>query len=205
MRKAFISELAEVSGPPCAFIQKLATSDPMSRFQPSTSTNSISLNGSEISTGESIIMPMDMSTLATTMSMMRKGMKIMKPIWNAVFSSLVTNAGTTTFSGRSWDEATGRHVAELHEEGNVRLARLLEHEALERRLGLLQRFVEGKAVLAVWHVGVGVDFLQHRAHDEKGQEQRQPDHHLVGRRGLRADGLAQQRQHDDDAREGRPS
>ncbi|KAF1051252.1 MAG: hypothetical protein GAK34_01587 [Delftia tsuruhatensis] len=33
------------------------------------------------------------------MSMTRKGMKIMKPIWNAVFSSLVTKAGTSTRSG----------------------------------------------------------------------------------------------------------
>ncbi|RYP45772.1 hypothetical protein DL770_011389 [Monosporascus sp. CRB-9-2] len=30
---------------------------------------------------------------------------------------------------------------------------------------------------------------------------RQPDQHLVGRRGLRAERMAQQRQHDDDARE----
>src|SRR5947199_5344815 len=52
---------------------KLATSDPMRRFQPSTSTNSMSLKGREMSTGESIIMPIDMSTLATTMSMIRKG------------------------------------------------------------------------------------------------------------------------------------
>ena len=35
----------------------------------------------------------------TTMSMTRNGIKIMKPIWNAVFSSLVTKAGTSTRSG----------------------------------------------------------------------------------------------------------
>ena len=38
----------------------------MRRFQPSTSTKSMILNGSAISTGETIIMPMDISTLATT-------------------------------------------------------------------------------------------------------------------------------------------
>ena len=42
--------------------------------QPSTSTNSISLNGMEIIIGDSIIMPMDMSTLATIRSITRKGM-----------------------------------------------------------------------------------------------------------------------------------
>jgi hypothetical protein len=61
----------------------------------------MSLKGSEISTGESIIMPIDMSTLATTRSMIRNGMKIMKPIWNAVFNSLVTKAGTITRNGTS--------------------------------------------------------------------------------------------------------
>src|SRR6185369_188146 len=92
-------------------VPKLATSEPINRFHPSASTNSISLNGREISTGDSIIMPMDISTLATTMSMIKKGMKIMKPIWKAVFNSLVTKAGTTTFSGRSWGELTSGVLA----------------------------------------------------------------------------------------------
>ena len=61
----------------------------MSRFQPSASTNSISLKGSDTRTGDSIIIPIDISTLATTMSITRNGMKTMKPIWNAVLSSLV--------------------------------------------------------------------------------------------------------------------
>ncbi len=73
----------------------------MTSAQPSTSTNSMSLRGSEISIGDSIIMPIDISTLATTRSMITNGMKIRKPIWNAVFSSLVTNAGTSTASGTS--------------------------------------------------------------------------------------------------------
>ena len=37
---------------------------------------------------------MAINTLATTRSMIRNGIKIMKPIWNAVLSSEVTNAGT---------------------------------------------------------------------------------------------------------------
>ena len=70
--------------------KKLCTSEPMSRFQPSASTNSMILNGSEMTAGDTIIIPIDISTLATTMSMMRKGMNTTKPIWNAVFNSLVT-------------------------------------------------------------------------------------------------------------------
>src|SRR5690606_22502637 len=78
---------------------KLLTSVPTSSTQPSASTNSISLNGSEISIGETIIMPSDISTLATSRSMITKGMNSMKPIWKAVLSSLVTNAGISTRSG----------------------------------------------------------------------------------------------------------
>ena len=47
----------------------------MINCQPSTSTNSISLNGSEMVAGDTIIIPIPISTLATTRSMMRKGMK----------------------------------------------------------------------------------------------------------------------------------
>ncbi|MNP19726.1 hypothetical protein D3C76_1122670 [compost metagenome] len=57
------------------------------------------LNGSEMISGDSIIMPIAISTLDTTRSMIRNGMKIMKPIWNAVFSSEVTKAGTSMVSG----------------------------------------------------------------------------------------------------------
>ncbi|MDQ1120158.1 hypothetical protein QE383_002466 [Pseudoxanthomonas winnipegensis] len=53
---------------------KLDASDPTTSTQPSTSTNSRILNGAEISIGESIIMPIDISTLATTRSMITNGM-----------------------------------------------------------------------------------------------------------------------------------
>src|SRR5271167_1595300 len=80
---------------------KLCASEPISNCQPSTSTNNISLNGSEIVAGETIIIPIDISTLATTMSMIRNGMKMVKPIWKPVFSSLVTKAGTSSGRGTS--------------------------------------------------------------------------------------------------------
>jgi hypothetical protein len=53
---------------------KLAANDPMISPQPSTNTNSISLKGMEIIMGDSIIMPMDISTLETIMSITTKGM-----------------------------------------------------------------------------------------------------------------------------------
>ena len=39
--------------------------------------------------GDNIIIPMAINTLATTISMIRKGIKTMNPIWKAVLSSLV--------------------------------------------------------------------------------------------------------------------
>ena len=53
----------------------------------------MSLNGKATSTGDSIIMPSDISTLATTMSITRNGMKITKPMMKAIRSSERMNAG----------------------------------------------------------------------------------------------------------------
>ena len=47
--------------------------DPTTSCQPSTRTNSSSLKGSEMRTGGSISMPMEISMLAITMSMTRNG------------------------------------------------------------------------------------------------------------------------------------
>ena len=55
---------------------------------PSTATKRNSLNGSETSVGDSIIMPSDIRMLATTISMTRNGRKSRKPIVNAVRNSL---------------------------------------------------------------------------------------------------------------------
>src|SRR3989304_6670457 len=80
---------------------KLLTIEPMTRFHPSTSTKSSSLNGSDINIGGSIIMPIQSRTLATTMSITRKGKYMRNPISNAVFNSLIAKAGTTTFRDSS--------------------------------------------------------------------------------------------------------
>jgi hypothetical protein len=55
-------------------VAKLAANDPRIRLQPSTKTNNINLKGIEIIMGDNIIMPMDMSTLATIKSITTKGM-----------------------------------------------------------------------------------------------------------------------------------
>ena len=71
------------------------------------------LNGREISIGDSIIIPMDISTLATTRSMIRNGIKVRKPIWNAVFNSLVRNAGRMTEIGTASMESYGSSADRL--------------------------------------------------------------------------------------------
>src|SRR3546814_19207673 len=68
-------------------------------YQPSTSTKKISLKGSEIITGGSIIMPIDMRMEATTMSMLRKGRNSRKPISKARRSSLTMKAGMSARIG----------------------------------------------------------------------------------------------------------
>src|SRR3954452_15739140 len=80
---------------------KLWTSDEVTRFQPSTRMNSRILNGSEMKTGGSIIIPIDINVDETTRSMIRNGRKIRKPIWNAVLSSEMTKAGMRTVVGTS--------------------------------------------------------------------------------------------------------
>ena len=51
---------------------------------PSTKTNNIILNGSEIIMGDNIIIPIAIKIDATTKSMMRNGIKSKNPIWKAV-------------------------------------------------------------------------------------------------------------------------
>src|SRR5580658_1950917 len=68
-------------------VTKLFTSDPTTRFQPSTSTNRRILNGAEIITGGNWIMPIESVTDATTRSMTRNGKYRTAPIWKPVRSS----------------------------------------------------------------------------------------------------------------------
>ena len=52
----------------------------MTKYHPSTNTNNNILNGNEIITGGNIIIPIDINTLATIISITRKGIKIINPI-----------------------------------------------------------------------------------------------------------------------------
>ncbi len=54
------------------------------------------LKGRDMVTGGSIIIPMDISVLATTISIMRNGMNSINPLVKARFSSLVIKAGIIT-------------------------------------------------------------------------------------------------------------
>lgn len=59
----------------------------------------MTLNGRETISGDSIIVPIAISTLDITRSMIKNGMKIMEPIRNAVFNPGVTKARTKTVDG----------------------------------------------------------------------------------------------------------
>src|SRR5580658_9005299 len=69
---------------------RLLTSDPITRFHPSTSTNNKILNGAETITGGSCTMPTESVIEATTRSMIRNGRNSTAPISNDAFSSLIT-------------------------------------------------------------------------------------------------------------------
>ena len=86
------------------------------------------MNGSDTIAGGSCIMPIDSSVVETTRSMSRNGTNRKKPIWKPVFSSEMAKAGMTTRIGSSSAASGLRQLAELHEERQVGLARLLQHE-----------------------------------------------------------------------------
>src|SRR3546814_5359378 len=69
------SEICCVHRPSPQVVKKLPASEPMVSAQPSTSTNSSSWNGSEISVGDRITMPSDRRTAETTRSSTRNRRK----------------------------------------------------------------------------------------------------------------------------------
>ena len=171
--------------------------------QPSTSTKKISLNGSDTTTGGSIIMPIDISTEATTRSMMRNGRNSRKPISKARFSSEIMKAGTRMRSDISLGRRRRRLAGQIVEQLEVLLADILQHEAVQRHRRALERLLDADLVGDQRLDADVVGALQRRPHHEGGEEQRQRDDHGVGRRGRGAERGAQQRQHHDDAGERR--
>ena len=87
----------------------------MSSVQPLTITIRSSLNGSDIVTGETIIMPIARRMFETMMSIAMNGRYTRKPIWNALVSSETQKDGMrmqklsgSTFAGSSGSFAQRR-------------------------------------------------------------------------------------------------
>jgi|SRR6516225_1612645 hypothetical protein len=109
-------------------------SEPGDQRPASTRTKKISLNRSDTTTGGGIIMPMDISTEATTRSMIQNGRNSRKPISKARLSSEIIKAGTKTHidtSSELFRPSLARHV---HEQLQVLVADVLLHEVAQRSL-----------------------------------------------------------------------
>ena len=168
----------------------------------STMTNSSSLNGSETSTGGSIIIPMDISDELTTMSITRNGMKMMKPMMKAVFSSERMKAGISAAEAHvlrgcgalaaRWRTRTSR--ARRAGSGSIMKVRSGTHRDLVGLGWSMSPASSGCSASSLIFDRVG-------PMTNMRQEQREADEHLVGRDALQAQRVAGQRQHDDDARE----
>ena len=176
-----------------------ATSDSDTRCQPSTSTNSRILNGREMTTGGSITMPMLITVDAMTMSMMRNGIRIRKPISNAVFSSESTKAGMSTRVGHV---GAGLRAARSSDR-SVKSARSFWSTCLnmKSRIGTSARLsaVSSSIFLSIsgWRA-VSLIAVKVGAITNMAQEQRDAHEHLVGRHRGRAEGVPHEAEHDDD-------
>src|SRR5699024_4569778 len=87
------------------------TRDSTIKYQPSTRTNNNILNGNETITGDNINIPIDINTLANTISIIKNGIKIKKPMVKAVLNSLIVKAGTIIVKGNSSGVSRGSSSA----------------------------------------------------------------------------------------------
>ncbi|KAI1694737.1 hypothetical protein Ddc_21864 [Ditylenchus destructor] len=92
-------------------------------------------------------------------------------------------------------------LGQAHEQFKVAGAGLRQHKVLDRALGLVDCVLGGHFFRQVRLQGLLVHLVEHRRHDEQRQEQGHAGEDLVRRRLLQAQGLAQDREHDDDPRE----
>src|SRR3954447_14208277 len=149
--------------------------------QPSTTTKSSSLKGSDTMVGGTIIMPIAMSEALTSMSSTRNGMKTTSPMMKALLSSERTNAGinvvmlTWVGVGRSLLPGQADHQLELV------LAGVVEEELPQRHDAGVVGLRDGHGPVHVGLDGEFVDVGEDRTHHEQGQEQRDAGEHLVGR------------------------
>lgn len=146
---------------------KLPASVESIKFQPSTRTNSINLNGKDTIIGDNIIIPMAISTEATTKSIIRNGKNSIKPIWNAVFSSDVINAGIRTAIETSSGLVTS--APDLNKGFQIFDSSLLEHEGFNRALGDIKCLSCRYLFIQIRLNRLLIDLIDHRRHDEEGQ------------------------------------
>ena len=176
---------------------------PTSRFQPSIITNSSTLNGSEIIAGGSCSMPIDSSVVETTRSMSRNGHEQEEPHLKAGLQLRDDEGRNRRRASAARRASSGRgSLAELDEQREVGLARLLQHELAQRRRAA-RRAPRSRSI---WPAIAGCTAsalirVADRRHDEHGQEQRQADQDLVRRHLLRAERLPQEMEDDGDSRE----
>ena len=118
---------------PCPCLHpKLFTSEPTSRFQPSTSTNSRIFSGVEITTGGNCIIPTEVVIAATTMSITRNGRKDHRADLESRLQ-LGEDVGRHHDAHRQIFRASWtRNLGQLHEQRQVLLARVPQHEIAHR-------------------------------------------------------------------------
>ena len=158
--------------------------------------------------GGSIIMPIDMVSVATIRSMTRNGSTTRNPISKPRLSSEIMNAGMRTLQldfplgpfRRLGREALGRQILEQLE---ILRPHVGAHELAQRlsdlRIGLLLRNLVFDERLEPVLPG----FVERRRHDVEGHEQREADEDEIGGRRLQPHSGPEQRQHDHEAREAR--
>ena len=130
-------------------------------------------------------------------------MNVRNPIWNAVFSSRGHEARQQHVIGTASGSAYSSWPARLAKSSRSGSRVWPSMKVAQRLLGGLGGRVELDGACHVGLHAVVVDLVQHRAHDEEGEEQRETDQHLVRRRLRHADRLAEDGEHDDDAGERR--
>ena len=95
---------------------------------------------------------------------------MMKPIWNAVFNSLITKAGIRMRIGVSSGFLDFFDTGNVGKHRDVGFACLLEHEGTHWHGSALTGLENVDLAFRERLVGLGVHPFQGRRHDEEGQE-----------------------------------
>ena len=142
-------------------------------------------------------MPIDIMIADTTRSMIMNGMKIMNPMRKAVSISREHEGRDHRREGQDV-RVVGVLVAAEAKRLSSPVLGLFEHPLLERHLAGVDGLGGGHLAVFVGLHGHVVDRAEHGRHDEDRDDQRQTGQHLVGRHRLRSQGVAGEREHDED-------